>query len=265
MSDLELPIYQVEAFTNHVFGGNPAAVIILEHPIREKQMQHIALENNLSETAFVWRDRHGEAWIRWFTPEKEVDLCGHATLASAHVFLNEINKNQNIIAFNYEGGRLLIKKHGESLKMTFPLWPVKSIQPNPKWQNLFSGNDVGWFSYRDMMVVLPNEKAVADFVPDLGQIANLPNEALVITAPGDDSDFVSRFFAPKMGISEDPVTGSAHCALAPYWAGILGKKKLHARQLSHRGGELKLEVQNDLVIIEGSCKTYLKGTIYPES
>jgi PhzF family phenazine biosynthesis protein len=253
---MRLTLHQVDAFTSKVFAGNPAAVVPLEEWLDDATMQAIASENNLSETAFYVRE--GSSYrIRWFTPTSEVPLCGHATLASAWVIFQEFNREQ--ISFISASGVLRVSRQGELLALDFPAYelgpyggPREAIDALGAAPKEVLGRDGLLFA------VYENEDAVRALSPDFGALKRANTKALV-TAPADD--FVSRFFAPSVGIDEDPVTGSAHCSLIPYWAARLGKTSMHARQISRRGGELECELRGDRVSIAGRAVRYLHGTI----
>jgi PhzF family phenazine biosynthesis protein len=259
---MKIPIYQVDAFTSEVFSGNPAAVCILDEWIDDRLLQSIAAENNLSETAFLVQAEDGFD-IRWFTPTTEVALCGHATLASAFVlFVCQRWPNENIKFQTRESGQLIVAKRDDLLEMDFPARPAYArIPPSGlnKALGITSGKVFG--SAEDLMVVLDSEKAVLEVQPSFAALEQVDCRGVIITALGDQSDFVSRFFAPGVGIPEDPVTGSAHCVLIPYWATVLGKKELHAFQVSKRGGELFCRHIGERVMISGKAALYLEGTI----
>jgi len=266
---MKLTLYQVDAFTSKLFGGNPAAVIPLENWIDDALMQNLALENNLSETAFlvpgapseegVW----GDVSIRWFTPLSEINLCGHATLASAFVLFNVLKFDQPRINFQSKSGKLEVEKKDDLFVMDFPAWKPKRVYNYPG--NLRAGlgvNEIlGIYKHRDLLVELGNEKDVENAKPDFNAIRKW-EEKVIITARGTgDVDFVSRFFAPSVGVDEDPVTGSAHSQLIPFWNEKLSKQKMHARQLSKRGGELWVEHLGDRVNMAGKCVFYMQGEI----
>lgn len=257
---MEIAFYQIDAFASRVFAGNPAGVCLLDEWLPDDAMQSIAAENNLSETAFLVSqgDLYG---LRWFTPTVEVDLCGHATLASGHVIFDYVRRGATRVEFQSQSGRLSVERKRDLLFLDFPSRKaLPSAAPEGLAAMLRSApSEV--LSSRDLMVVFDDESAVRSLDPDLEAVAKLDAFALIATAPGKDSDFVSRFFAPRVGIPEDPVTGSAHCTLIPYWAARLGKKDLHAFQLSKRGGELFCEDRGERVSIGGRCVTYLSGTI----
>ena len=255
-----MKIYHVDAFTDKVFGGNPAAVCPLDHWISDQEMQQIAMENNLSETAFFVKK--GDLYhIRWFTPEIEIDLCGHATLASAHVIYNHLNYKKKIINFQYGEGNLSVMKKGDVLSMDFP--SIHSEQTEITDLISFSIGKKPNEAYiaRDLMIVFNSEKEINELKPDFTQMAKINVLGVIATAPGDKVDFVSRFFAPNAGINEDPVTGSAHCMLIPFWAKRLHKDQLNAVQLSKRVGKLTCSYKRDRVEIAGQAITYLIGEI----
>lgn len=257
---MEIPFYQIDAFASRVFSGNPAGVCLLTSWLPDDVLQSIAAENNLSETAFLvgHRDCYD---LRWFTPEVEIDLCGHATLASGHVIFEFINRNLERVEFTSKSGNLSVERRNNLLFLDFP---SRKPLPCPEPDDLVSilgATPSQVLSSRDLMVVFDDENTVRDLNPDLEAVARLDGFALIVTAPGRNSDFVSRFFAPGAGIPEDPVTGSAHCTLVPYWSERLGKKDLHAFQLSRRGGELFCMDRGDRVSIGGKAVTYLSGTI----
>ena len=262
---MNLNIYQIDAFTNKIFGGNPAAVIPLQHWLADDMMQLIALENNLSETVFFVPAKSGEADydIRWFTPEMEINLCGHATLASAWVLYNLLNFDKPQLKFNGKSGILTITKKGDFFSMDFPSWKPERLDVyHDSLQEVLGDVEiVGVYKYRDMLVELASEDEVKNCTPDF-TLMKKHFEEIIITAPGKKVDFVSRFFAPAAGINEDPVTGSAHAQLIPFWSEKLDKNKMHALQLSPRGGELFCEQTNETrVVISGQCIFYMKGQI----
>ena len=257
---MRIPIYQIDAFTDQLFGGNPAAVCPLATWLPDATMQAIAAENNLSETAF-FVPADGGFELRWFTPEREVELCGHATLATAHLLLRELDPDRERVAFSTRSGRLEVSRDGELLVMDFPAYPPQPVgAPAGLFEAL--GHDAeAVLQGNYLMVVYRDERAVRALEPDFGAMTRAGLEEAIVTARGVDCDFVSRFFAPGYGITEDPVTGSAHCTLVPYWAHRLGKIRLHARQVSARGGELYCELRGERVSIAGRAVTYLVGTI----
>lgn len=258
---MDLKIYQVDAFTNKLFGGNPAAVIPLEHWLSKDLMQLIALENNLSETVFFVPNETGFD-IRWFTPEVEIDLCGHATLASAFIIFEKLGYPKNEIIFQSASGPLKVWKHNNMLLMDFPSWapkPLATIDPN-LYAVLGNVKIIETHQNRDTIVILENETAVQNCQPDFTLMKKHFGK-MIITAKGNDVDFVSRFFAPTAGINEDPVTGSAHSQLIPFWAKKMNKNILNAKQLSKRGGVIYCEQKGERVIIGGHCVFYMQGVI----
>lgn len=260
---MKLKIYQIDSFTDKVFGGNPAAVCPLDQWISDELMQNIATENNLSETAFYVKD-DTEYQIRWFTPTMEVNLCGHATLAAAFVLFNYENYQNKLINFvSPRSGLLTVKKQGDLLVMNFPSDILKKIDSFSELTNGFEivPNEV-LKGKSDYMFVFENEDQIKGITPKFNEIAKLNSLGVIVTAKGDNVDFVSRFFAPQCGINEDPVTGSAHTTLTPYWAKQLGKNELAAVQLSERRGYLKCNYLDDRVEISGHAKLYLTGEIY---
>jgi len=264
-----LPLYQVDAFTDRPFRGNPAAVCPLAEPIPDALMQDIAAENNLSETAFFHLAPRGDAYdLRWFTPTVEVDLCGHATLASAFVLMTELEPARTEITFRTRSGLLPVRRRGEEFVLDFPMRPPEPADAATRATVLAALGSTVVEVLRvpngTLLAVLPDAAAVRAAAPDLAAVARTGN-TLAITAAGADEgaavDFVSRYFAPSHGIAEDPVTGSSFCFLAPYWAGRLGKKELRARQVSRRGGEVSCAVADDRVHIGGRARLVLTGTL----
>jgi len=259
---MEILIYVVDAFTEKVFSGNPAAVCPLSEWPDDKTLQSIASENNLSETAFFVRENDHYS-LRWFTPKVEVNLCGHATLASAHVLFNHLNYSESALHFNSKSGRLVVKKEQDFLQMDFPVNnPSRISSPSQLVRGLGSQPIEVLQSQDTYLAVYENEEDVLSVSPDFGIIEQLDVPYIIITAKGKSSDFVSRFFAPQVGVPEDPVTGSAHCSLIPYWAETLGKNILHAIQVSKRQGVLYCEYCDDRVKIGGKAVTYSSGSIY---
>ncbi|WP_328188082.1 PhzF family phenazine biosynthesis protein [Marinobacter sp. OP 3.4] len=264
-----LPLYQVDAFTNQVFRGNPAAVMPLEQWLPEDTLQALALENHLSETAFLVPEPEGseaDFHIRWFTPGAEVPLCGHATLASAWVLFNRLDWPREQIRFRSRSGPLSVSSQsGDWLELDFPALEYQSVPMPDILSRALPGLPEPVHEVpRDtnLLVILENETAVRNVTPDLTILKKLGNQGLIVTAPGDDCDFVSRYFAPGIGIDEDPVTGSIHSVLTPYWSERLGKQQLLARQLSARGGELRCELAGDRVKIAGQAAFYMEGTVH---
>ena len=264
-----LKIFQVDAFTSNLFGGNPAAVVPLEHWIDDADLQSIAAENNLAETAYFVP--LAEGWeLRWFTPTAEVALCGHATLAAAHVLVTHLNCAEDSLKFETrQSGTLTVERQSDgSLAMSFPAISVfdcdeavavstaLGCEPKCVMAGRYSADQV------DYVAVFETEDKVTDLRPDFSTFVNLNSRGVIATARGKSCDFVSRYFAPSFGIDEDPVTGSSHCLLAPYWAQILGKLTLEARQISSRGGEINCTVDNDRVILIGRAVDYMTGEIY---
>jgi len=268
MSDYS--IFQVDAFTSEIFRGNPAAVVPLAAWLDETVLQNIAQENNLSETAFFTRAREEDAdfHLRWFTPVAEVDLCGHATLAAAHVLFKELGWQQDRVKFSTEqtGIVTVFRCDDDRLQLDFPAWPGKEITIFDEFVQALAARPEQLRLTRDHMAIFNSETEVAAVTPHMARLAKINDVGIIITAPADQLgvDFVSRFFAPHHGIPEDPVTGSAHCSLIPYWAERLGKAALMARQISPRGGDLKCTYlpQEGRVHIAGHAVTYLKGQIF---
>ena len=255
-----MKIFQVDAFTSYVFGGNPAAVCPLEEWLPDKQMQLIAMENNLSETAFFVKDEDNYH-IRWFTPEMEIDLCGHATLASAHVIFNHLGFEGEEISFRFGGGMLSVKKAGSFLSMDFPAVNSKKGNVTELVERALDRKPLEVYEARDLMAVFESQSEIESLWPDFNAMLEIEHLGVIVTAPGDEVDFVSRFFAPRAGINEDPATGSAHCMLIPFWADKLDKNELWAYQLSSRGGELFGRHNGDRVEITGKAVTYMTGEI----
>ena len=257
-----IKIFQVDAFTSDLFAGNPAAVCPLDNWLPDEVMQSIAFENNLSETAFFIK-KNKNFFIRWFTPKVEIDLCGHATLATAHVLFSEMNIKDNQIEFYTKKGETLnVVRSKGILNMNFP-----SHEPNVVNQNLEEiSNALGlcptFFLYRNYgLAVFKNEEEIIKIAPNYNVLENLSYNGIIVTAPGQNFDFVSRFFGPKLGIKEDPVTGGAHTELIPYWSKRLNKKDMIAKQLSKRGGELYCSYLGDRVTIGGKAITYMQGEL----
>lgn len=256
---MKIPYFHVDAFADRVFAGNPAGVCVLEESIPDPAMQSIATENNLSETAFVRATGDGTFDLRWFTPTVEVDLCGHATLAAAHVLFEHLGYKGESIAFDTRSGRLSVSREESLLVLDFPARPAAVC--NAPTELRLGVEPVTVLRARDYLAVFESEEDVLALTPDMAAIRTLDALGVIATAPGRKCDFVSRFFAPGAGIPEDPVTGSAHCTLAPYWAERLERTKLHARQVSRRGGELFCELRGDRVAIGGRAITYAAGSI----
>lgn len=257
---MELSLYQVDAFASKVFEGNPAAVCPLDEWVPDDIMQSIAAENNLSETAFFVPTDTG-FHIRWFTPAAEVELCGHATLAAAHVLFHSLGFDKDKIAFQSQSGILTVARAKNGLVMDFPLQPPMPCDTPDEIIAAFGRRLLECLKAEDYMVVLPTEEDVRSANPDLTPLLDLDLRGVIITAPSIKYDFVSRFFAPKYGIPEDPVTGSAHTQLVPYWESKLNITRFHAKQVSPRGGKLFCERLGNRVLIHGEAVMYLKGTI----
>ncbi len=259
---MRIPLYQLDAFTSKTFGGNSAAVCPLEKWLDDDLLQAIAAENNLAETAFFVPDGDGFK-LRWFTPTVEVQLCGHATLASAYVLYNYLNYTNEKIAFQSRSGRLEVARDGDRLVLDFPSLPPQKEQPPSLVADAIGILPQEVWGDDRAMAVLQDAVQVRDLRPNIAAIAALPIGSLIVTAPGfpGDCDFVSRYFVPKYGIDEDPVTGSAHCVLTPYWSGVLHKPKLFARQLSARGGELWVEDCGERVKLAGHCVPVIEGVL----
>ncbi len=258
-----IPIYQVDAFTDTLFCGNPAAVCPLENWLPEEKMQKIAAENNLAETAF-FISKGSDFQLRWFTPELEIDLCGHATLATAHVIFTSLNYQGNIIHFHtLKAGVLTVTRENDMYNLDFPSrMPEACEVPQGLIEAMGGKRPVEILRSRDYFLVYEAEEDILQLHPDFTKLGLIDSLGFIVTAPGDNSDFVSRFFAPSAGINEDPVTGSAHCNLIPYWANRLNRQKLHAYQVSSRRGELWCENKGNRVSMAGKAMTYLKGEIY---
>jgi len=259
---MKLPIYQVDAFADGIFTGNPAAVVPLQDWLSDELMLRIAMENNLSETAFFVKTDEGYH-LRWFTPEYEIDLCGHATLASAYVIKNFIEPHLAAIHFTTQKAGVLTASAKEGLyTLDFPSRPpVECTPPEKLLESLGVAHAAAILKSRDYFVVLPDEEAVKNVTPDYTLMAELDTIGVIVTAKGQSADVVSRCFYPGAGIPEDPVTGSAHCNIIPYWSGKLHKNKLHCRQLSARGGEIWCELHGDRVLMSGRCALFLQGEI----
>ncbi|MEJ2606818.1 MAG: PhzF family phenazine biosynthesis protein [Anaerolineales bacterium] len=259
---MEIPFYQIDAFTNEVFSGNPAGVCLLEEWLPEATLRSIAAENNLPETAFLV-PQEKQYDLRWFTPKVEIDLCGHATLASGHVIFTYVDPQAQRAEFMSKSGRLSVERRDDLLFLDFPTRKAAVLDRPEGLDGILGASPTEVLASRDLMAVFEDEDQIRALTPDLDAVAALDYFALIVTAPGRNSDFVSRFFAPGAAIPEDPVTGSAHCTLIPYWSERLGKKELHAFQLSARGGELFCADRGERVSIGGRCVTYLTGSIDP--
>jgi len=261
----KLPIFQIDAFTGRVFKGNPAAVVPLDSWLPDTTLQAIAAENNLSETAYFVAE--GDGWrLRWFTPAVEVDLCGHATLATAHLIFSRLSTEADRIRFQTRSGAVeVIRESGGRMALDFPARPPQPVGDAAELAAVAEAlgkRPDALLRSTDYMAVFADEADVAGLAPDMARLAQLGRRGMIVTAPGRDCDFVSRFFGPGVGIPEDPVTGSAHCTLTPYWSRRLGKATLVARQISKRGGELFCEDRGERTRIAGHAVLYLEGTIF---
>jgi PhzF family phenazine biosynthesis protein len=255
-----MKIYQVDAFTDTLFAGNPAAICPLDEWLPDELMQKLGMENNLAETAFFVKLSDDSYHIRWFTPTVEVDLCGHATLAAAYVLFNELGYTGNMIRFQSKSGELVVTRNGEMITLDFPANPPKPIEtPEYLLEGLKINSGKVMFGGWDYVVVLDSQEAVEKLDPDFLTLGKVKARGVTATAKGNDVDFVSRCFFPQSGINEDPVTGSAHTIVTPYWSEQLGKTSLTAKQLSARGGFLQLEIKGDRVLMSGKGKLYMKG------
>ena len=258
---MRLRIFQIDAFTDTVFGGNPAAVCPLESWLDDATLQAIANENNLSETAF-FLPANGTYALRWFTPLAEVDLCGHATLASAYVVFRHVQPDADSVAFETRSGRLHVARDDDSLIMDFPALAAHSVEPPADLAEGLGAEPVAVFADMDYLALFETEAEVRAIEPNMTALARLDQRrGIIVTAPGESADFVSRFFSPRLGVPEDPVTGSAHCMLAPFWGERLGKTILHAHQVSARGGAVGCTVAGDRVRLSGRAVQYLEGSI----
>lgn len=258
---MKLQIFQGDAFASSLFKGNPAAVVPLTEWLNDETMQQIAAENNLSETAFFIPE--GDHFhIRWFTPKTEVKLCGHATLATAHILFNELDFCGEQIEFNSQSGILTVKKIGDKLQLDFPADFVHAVDAVPVFAEAFGVHPLATFKGRtDYLLLFDSEETIRKFQPDISLLLTTNARGIIVTAKGNEVDFVSRFFAPAVGVNEDPVTGSAHTNLIPFWSKRLNKTELTALQLSERGGELWCTLAGDRVLIAGKAVTYLRGEI----
>jgi len=256
------PIYQVDAFTDQLFSGNPAAVCPLEYWLPDELLQNIAAENNLSETAF-FKKKEDHYEIRWFTPVTEVELCGHATLAAAHVLFNHLKvKGDQLIFDTFYSGKLKVTRTKDWLTLDFPADHIEpALPPDHLFESLGKRPLEIWKGKTDYLLNYLSQEDIEEISPDFALLKKTETRGVIITAPGYDCDFVSRFFAPNVGVDEDPVTGSAHTTLVPFWAHRMNKLKFEARQLSARGGYLECQLSGDRVLISGQARTYLTGSI----
>jgi len=257
---MKLPIFQVDAFADQAFAGNPAAVCPLDFWLEDEVMQNIALENNLSETAFIV-NRGAYYQIRWFTPQTEIELCGHATLATAWVLMNKIEKDRTEVVFGSHSGELKVWREGDVYFMDFPVHkPGKCETPKELIKGL-GAEPLHVLASNYYLAIFDSEDTVRQLRPYMKFLKELDRIGVIVSSQGNEVDFVSRFFAPALGIPEDPVTGSAHCTLIPYWAERLKKDQMNALQVSHRGGSLQCKLKDDRVIIGGEAKLFMEGTI----
>ena len=261
---MEISLYQIDAFASKLFEGNPAAVCPLDEWLPDKTMQSIAEENNLSETAFFVPKKNG-LHIRWFTPKGEVDLCGHATLATSYVLFNILGYKRDKIEFDSRSGLLIVTKDNERIVMDFPAQPPVLCDIPKEIGKAFNIAPIECLKSEDFIVVFEREIDIESAKPDLEQLTKLDLRGVIITAKSSRYDFIARFFAPKYGIPEDPVTGSAYTQLAPYWASKIGSKRFSVKQVSSRGGKLTCEIVDDRVLISGKAIKYLEGKINIET
>ncbi len=253
--------FVVDAFAETVFGGNPAGVCVLEKPLDETLMQNIAKENNLSETAFVYKEKN-QYYLRWFTPGGEIDLCGHATLGTAYVITNFVDQSVKVMKFSTKSGILTVEKKGDLFEMDFPSRMPEKIDAIEKVTDVIGIKPLETHLSRDLVILLEREEQVKNLKPDFVKMKKLNiGLGVVVTAKGQKEDFVSRYFAPELNVNEDPVTGSSHSSLVPFWAERLGKQHLVARQLSERGGVLVCENAGERVKISGKAVLYMVGEI----
>jgi PhzF family phenazine biosynthesis protein len=257
---MNLPLYQIDAFTSSIFSGNPAAVVPLDEWITSKMMQNIAMENNLSETAFIVKNQENYE-IRWFTPQCEVELCGHATLASAHLIVYHIEPGLDEVTFHSKSGNLTVKKENDLLSIKLPAVQSKKVQTSDIVTEALGKKPLEVYESDDLMAVYENEEDIKQISPDFIKLKEVKARGIIVTAPGNNADFVSRFFAPAVGINEDPVTGSAHTKLVPYWSARTGKNELNALQLSQRSGKLFCRNKNEYVELLGYSRLYMSGEI----
>lgn len=255
-----IELFQVDAFTNRLFSGNPAAICKLDAWLPDDLLQSIALENQLSETAFIVPN-HGEYLIRWFTPSREMELCGHATLAAGYVIFHYLEPDRHQVVFNSPSGHLQVTRDDPYITLNFPSLPGTRCELPKLITQALGMRPLEVYSALDYLAVFETEAQIRDLDPDNRLLYALDKRGLIVTAPSTHCDFVSRYFATELTIPEDPVTGSAHCTLAPYWANKLGKTQMHAIQLSARRGELFLEMQDNRVLIRGEVMPYLRGQI----
>jgi PhzF family phenazine biosynthesis protein len=258
---MQFSIYQVDAFANRLFAGNPAAVCPLEDWLPDATMQAIAAENNLSETAF-FVPRGDDYDLRWFTPTLETDLCGHATQASGFVVMNRLAPQKSMVRFHTKSGPLMVTRQGDQFAIDLPAQPPSPCTMPPQFVAALGHKPAAILAAKKYLALYDREADVAALAPDTAALREIDRDGVIVSAPGRDCDFVSRYFAPHAGIPEDPVTGSAHSTLVPYWAKRFGKTRLHARQISQRGGELFCELRGDRVVMAGRVALYLEGKIH---
>jgi PhzF family phenazine biosynthesis protein len=261
---MKLPYFHVDAFASAIFRGNPAGVCLLDSWLNDSTLLNIAAENKHSETAFLVA-RGADYDLRWFTPMVEMDLCGHATLAAGFVVFTQVDRQRNFVHFHSRSGELTVAREGDMLTLDFPARPGTPCATSTELIRSLGARPVEVLKSRDLLAVFENEADVRALKPDFTKMKSLDCLGVIATAPGSDCAFVSRFFAPIGGVDEDPVTGSAHCTLIPYWAQRLGKTKMFARQISQRGGELFCELAGDRVRIGGKAVLYLRGEIEIEN
>lgn len=253
--------FVIDAFAEKVFQGNPAGVCVLEKPLKQKIMQSIAKENNLSETAFIYKERE-QYFLKWFTPKAEIDLCGHATMAAAYVVMNFIEKTTSVVAFHTQSGILTVQKKGNLFEMDLPCRMPKKIDVVEKVTDVIGIKPVGTYISRDLIILLENENQIKNIKPDFDKMKKLNiGLGVVVTAKGEKVDFVSRYFTPELESKEDPVTGSSHSSLIPFWAKKLQKSSMIAKQLSERGGILYCQNAGERVKVSGNAVLYMMGEI----
>lgn len=254
--------YVVDAFADQVFSGNPAGVCTLEAPLSKELMQNIAAENNLSETAYVIKRETGKYDLKWFTPGGEIDLCGHATLATAYIVSRFVDPGVTHMEFSTLSGILVVEKVGEAFEMDFPVFEMKEVAVTSEMADVIGFQPTEAWMGRDLVCVLGDEREVVAATPNMEKLLQLPGLLLHLTAKGSKYDCVTRSFAPKVGVTEDPVCGSGHCHVAPLWAGKLGQDELVARQASARGGLLYCKMQGERISLRGTAVLYLQGEIF---
>lgn len=254
--------YIVDAFTDRIFGGNPAAVCVLEQALPEELMQSIAIENCLSETAYAVKTEGGIYQLRWFTPGGEIDLCGHATLATAFVILNFYEPQRSDVAFLTQSGRLTVRRRDNRYELDFPAYGLEPVEVTQAMTDALGATPIAVYLGRDLLCILEDEATVRRLTPDMDKVKALPGLLLHVTASGAAADCVSRSFAPKLGIVEDPVCGSGHCHIVPYWLNQLNKEALVAMQASRRGGTLYCRMEHDRVILAGTAALFAESQLF---